>query len=144
MLVPYNSTLDDGNSDNTWMKGWSCSGNPMTSYPLPIDLSGHDAAAVAAARLAAADAPTADKTFPLRITTQDACYTECQKTLKFIRSAEVFDPKKRPFGVDANSMSKYGCCTWTEPKPIYADGYYVKDQFAGCRMSEGTGMAYTG
>lgn len=69
-LVPYNSTLDDGNSDNTWMMGYQCSGG-STSIPLPFDLRGYDSVAVAAATAAALIAPTADMTFPGQITSQD-------------------------------------------------------------------------
>lgn len=72
-LVPYNSTLDDGNSDNTWMMGYQCTGSTTSipSIPLPFDLRGYDSVAVAAAAAAALIAPTADMTFPGQITSQD-------------------------------------------------------------------------
>lgn len=68
-LVPYNSTLDDGNSDNTWMMGYMCTGS--SDVVLPLDLTKWDTVAVQTAQAAKLIAPTADETFPGQITSQD-------------------------------------------------------------------------
>jgi len=74
MMLPYNSTLGDVPSDQKWNKGWRCEGKKDNKnshiYPLPLWKG--------SMKKALEDDTKPWETNKSTITTQEACYTECQ------------------------------------------------------------------
>jgi len=84
-MLPYNSTLDDVPSEQAWNKGYSCN---RRAYALPLFVG---------KREDVDDLPDnrqAWETHKSTITTQEACYTECQTFFKLQRSANIWESAK--------------------------------------------------